>query len=557
MRVFLQRIRNSNPFSVRPVRPALAAIYWVMMGATSLTWAGPMIGNPKAPTGGTFYRNLDSEPSGLHPLKGNDGYASTITGYAFDSLLSRNLETFEFEPALAEKYEVSKDGMVLTFTLREGATFHDGTPVTIEDVKFSFDASFDVKLSDAMRKMYFENFDRAEIVDKRTIKFFIKTKYFKNLELAGGMEIVPKAIYGDTSIKMNKKMMGSGPYLLEKYVQGQNITLKRNDKWWGFQVPTYQGQYKFDRIVFRFIKDPTAQLEAFKKGDLDQISLTPEQFEKKTSGDIWGKKVFKKSFTNNAPKGTSFLAFNLRRPIFQDKEVRHALSQLFNRELMVDKFFYGKHAPAPGPWYPQSPYADPNTKAVKFDPASAKAKFKAAGWADTNKDGVLDKVLDGKTTDFRFTVLHPGGEWEKYLTLFKEELKKSGVDITLKQLEWNAFQKSVHDWNFDMVGMAWGGVVEYDPKQIWHSVSINKEGSNFAGYSNPEVDKLIDEARLEMNEAKRRKMIQKVYARVAADHPYIFLFNPKFGFYGHSARVQMVQPTFKYGVGVDTWWMQP
>ena len=101
-----------------------------------------------------------------------------------------------------------------------------------------------------------------------------------------------------------------------------------------------------------------------------------------------------------------------------------------------------------------------------------------------------------KLSDSGFAVISGGGPWEKYLTVYKEELKKAGVDLNLKILEWNAFQKAIHDWSFDTVALAWGGVVEGDPKQIWHSSSITKDGSNFAGYSNPEVDKLIDSARI-------------------------------------------------------------
>lgn len=519
-------------------------------------FAAKTIANPKAPVGGTVYFNLDVEPTGLNPLKGFDGASSEVTGYAFDPLLNRNIETFEFEPALAEKYEVSKDGMSIIFTLRQGATFHDGTPVTIEDVKFSFDVNFDPKLGDVARKMYFENIDRAEIIDQSTIKFFIKKKYFKNLEIVSGMEIVPRAIYGDKNKKLNKTMTGSGPYVLEKYEQGRMITLKRNANWWGLKVDALKGFYNADRIVFRFIKDETAKLEAFKKGDLDFLGLTPEQYEKKTDGDIWGTKVFKKQVINSAPKGTGFLAFNLRSSLFKDKEVRHALSQLYNREFVVEKFFFGKYIAAPGPWYPQSPYADPNTKAVRFNPEQAKQKLKNAGWSDTDKDGVLDKIEGGKKIDFRFTITHPGGPWERFLTGYKEDLKKAGIDVSLKQLEWNAFQKITQEWNFDMLARAWGGAVEYDPKQIWHSSSIHKEGSNFAGYSNPEVDKLIDQAREEMNEKKRIQMIRKVYAAVASDHPYIFLYNPQYAFYGYSKRMKMLEPTYKYAIGVDTWWIQ-
>lgn len=517
----------------------------------------PTIANPNASIGGTYTISLDAEPSGLNPLKGNDGYSSAVTGYAFDSLLNRNIETFELEPALAESYEVAKDGLSIKFILREGAKFHDGSPVTIEDVKFSFDVSFDPKLSDALRKMYFENFERAEILDSRTIRFVIKTKYFKNVEIVGGMEILPKAIYGDPKKKVNKLMVGSGAYKLEKYDQGQKIVLTRNPDWWGWNVPAYKGFNNFNKIVFRFIKDRTAQLESLKKGDIDMMSLTPEIYEKKTDGPIWGTKVEKVMAENSSAKATFFVAFNTRRAIFKDKEVRHAMSLLFNREFMIQKFFYGKYSAATGPWYQQSPYADPKAKAVPFDPQLAKAKLKVAGWTDSDKDGLLDKMIDGKLTKFSVELLNPGADWERYLTVYKEDLKKVGIEIQLKQMEWNAFQKTIQDGNFDLVALVFGGVVENDPKQIWHTQSISKEGSNMAAYSNPTVDKLIDEARAEMNFEKRKTKMQKIYNMIADDHPFMFLFNPKYSFYAHSKRIQKIKPAFKYGIGTDTWWAAP
>lgn len=541
--------------TLRALKHALILALSIFLLAEGV-FATKLIGNPNAPAGGTFYINLDGEPSGLNPLRGYDGYAAIVLGYVFDTLLSRNIETFQLEPALAEKYEISKDGKIITFVLREGAKFTDGSPVTVEDVKFSFEANLNEKLADAVRKVFFENIDRAEIVDAKTIRFFVKSKYFKNLDVLSGMEILPKHIYGDPDRKVSKTMLGSGAYQLEKYDQGQSLVLKKNKNWWGFKVDSFKGFSNFDKIVFRFIRDRTAQLESIKKGDLSYMALSPEQYLKQTEGGPWGKTIVKEQVENSAPKGTLFVAFNLKRPLFKDREVRLALSQLFNREFMIEKFFYNKYLPATGPWYQQSPEADPNTHGVKFSPVSARDKLKKAGWADTNKDGILDKIVDGQFTNFNFTILHPGAEWEKYLTVYKEELKKSGIDVQLKQLEWNAFQKTIDDRNFDMVALVWGGAVEGDPKQIWHTSSIAGNGSNFAGYSNLELDKMIDEARQELNRAKRQKMMRKIYATIANDHPYIFIANPRYAFYAHSSKIMKPQPTFNYAIGIDTWWFK-
>ncbi|MBC7371552.1 MAG: peptide ABC transporter substrate-binding protein, partial [Bdellovibrionaceae bacterium] len=171
---------------------------------------------------------------------------------------------------------------------------------------------------------------------------------------------------------------------------------------------------------------------------------------------------------------------------------------------------------------------------------------------------LLDKTVNGKKTSFRFTLIHPNKDNEKYWTMYKEDLKKVGIDMEIKYLEWNSFLKILDEGNFDAVSLAWGGGdITWDPKQIWHSASAVPGGSNFIGYKNPEVDKLIDEARQSLDEKKRKKLLNTVYEKIAADAPYVFMFNDKFEFYANSSKVQIPAETFKYGIGVDYWWMKP
>ncbi len=538
------------------IKTVLSLFAGLVLSLAAIEGHAELLGSPKAKIGGVLNMNLDAEPTNLNPLMPGEGYGKTVKDYLFERLLDRNIDTYEYEPAIAEKWQISKDGMEYTFTLRDGVKFHDGSVVTTEDVKFSFDVNFDTKLSDAMLKMYYASLDRAEIVDAKTIKFYVKTKYYQNFDLLAQLTIVPKHIYGDVNKKVNKAPVGTGPYMLEKYDQGQKIILKRNPNWWGAQAAHMRGQYNFDQLTFRFIKDRTAQLESVKKGDFNYLPLAPEQYEKQTDGAPWGQTVMKAQVKNDAPKGITYLGFNFRRPLFQDREIRLALAQLFNRELMIEKFFYNKYLPATGPWYRQAPDADPNVKPVKFDPAAAKEKLKKSGWVDSDKDGVLDRQVDGKKVDFRFTLLHGGGEWEKYLTIYKEDLKKSGIDAELKQIEWNAFNKAMDDRNFDMVALAWGGVIDWDAKQVWHSSSEANKGSNFISYSNPAVDKLIDDSRVELNKEKRRKMKQKLYALIANDHPYVLFANPQYAYYAYDAKIQRPKPTYRFLVGVKTWWLQ-
>ncbi len=513
--------------------------------------------NAEAPVGGTFVRNLGGEPPTLHPIMSTDLYGSRIQAYIMDSLLARDPNTYAWTPRVAKKWEISKDNKTYTFWLREGVTFHDGKPVTAEDVKFSFDAIFEAGYKAEHLQPYYEGIEKVEIIDPMTVKVTAKDAYFKNFDVMAGLTVIPKHIYGDVekSKKMNKTLIGCGPYVLDKWEKAQFISLKRNDKWYGFATDEWKGSANFATMMLRFYKDENVYLERAKKGELDFVELRIEAFVKKTDGGPWGKTVKKFKIENSSPKSYGFIGWNMRREMFQDKDVRIALSHLVNRDEMNKKFRYGMSDLAAGPFYIKSEYASPAVKPILYDPKKAGELLTKAGWKDSNKDGILDKTVGGKSADFRFTLIHANKDNEKYWTMYREDLKKAGIDMEIRYLEWNSFLKLVDEGNFDAVTMGWGGGdIDPDPKQIWHSDGAVPGGSNFIAYKSPDVDKLIMEARNEVDKAKRVKLLRGVYEKIAADAPYVFLFNDKFDFYATSDKIEKPADTFKYEVGLDYWW---
>lgn len=523
------------------------------------------IGNPNAPQGGTFNYNLGSEPTTLHPITGTDLYNQTIIGLTCDSLADRNPETYDWMPGLAEKIEISPDGTQFTFHIRKDTKFHDGQPLTAEDVKFSFDMVFEPKYEAAHLRPYFEGIAKAEVIDPLTVKFTAKEKYFGNLDTLATMTILPKHIYGDVdkSKKMNKTLVCSGPYKIDKYDQGQSLTLVRNKEWWGNKVESYKGKYNFEHIRMRFIKEEDIALEMLKKGDIDFDGLSPEAYMKKATGAEWGtksgeagKKVIKEKVENLTPKSYGYIGWNLRRELFKDRDSRLALYELMNRPEMNKKFRFEMSLLAAGPWYQQSEYAKPGLKPVSFDPKHAAEILKKAGWIASPQTGVLEKTIDGKKTEFKFTLTYANKDTEKYWVLYQSDLKKVGVVMNLQLLEWNSFLKNLDENNFDACALGWGGgSVDLDPKQIWHSSSAVKGGSNRIGYTNPEVDKLIEQGRSELDKKKRVELFRQVYEKIAHDVPYAFLFNDRFVLYAHSTRMKMAKPTYKFEVGWNYWWI--
>ncbi|MBX2988430.1 MAG: peptide-binding protein [Bdellovibrionaceae bacterium] len=516
--------------------------------------------NAKAPKGGTFNYNLGGEPPTVHPIMSTDLYSRKVREWMGDTLAARDANTYDWKPRLAEKWEISKDNKVFTFHLRQGLKFHDGKDVTAEDVKFSFDAIFEPKYEAAHMRPYYEGIAKAEVVDPHTIRFTAKDTYFKNFDVVAELEVIPKHIYSDIakSKKMTREYVGVGPYKLEKFDRGQMIVLKRFEPWAETVGASWPGAYNFDRVIMRFYKDENVELERLKKGDLDYGELSAEAYVKKAVGEPWGKSVLKKKVENDGPVSYGFVGWNFRRDLFQDRNTRIALAHLLNRDEIIKKFAYGLSEAARGPVFNRSEYASPKVKAFNFDPKAARELLAKAGWKDDDKNGVLEKNINGKNVEFRFALIYPNKDTEKYWTLYREDLKKAGIEMDLRYLEWNSFLKLIDEGNFDAAALAWGGGdLFWDPKQIWHSSSAVPGGSNFIAYKNPEVDKLIDESRQIMDRNKRRDSLRKVYELIAADAPYAFLTNPKFAYYGLSSRVQQPGETFKYRVGYEYWWVKP
>lgn len=506
-------------------------------------------------TGNALYFNIGGEPSTLSPLSATDGYSSSVHSYLFESLLDRDLDSYEWKPSLATEWKISEDKKTFDFKLREGVKWHDGKEFTAEDVKYSFDVIFTDDYKAVQMRPYYEAVKEVQIIDKYNVRFILKDDFFQNFEVCAGIQVLPKHFYSNAENKKDfgKKLVGTGPYMLTKYDKGQKIILVKNPDWWGTKAESEKGSHTMQKLVLRFSSEENVSLELLKKGDIDFLGLRPEGFIKKTVGDVWDEKIVKVKTENKTPKGFSFIGFNLKHPVLKDVQVRKALTMLFNRPLMQDKFEYNLSEPATGPIYVQSDYANHDIKPVSYDPSGAVKLLNAAGWKDSDKNGILDKTIGGKKTELSFTIIEPTQEMMKYLTVFKEDASKAGVEINIKNVEWNSFVKLLDERNFDAVRLAWGGgSVEIDLKQIWHSSSM-VGGSNFVGYSNKEVDRLIDESRKIYEKDKRKVLLQKAHQIIAEDYPYIFFFNGKYSLYAHTKRVQKPKDTFVYGIGQQYW----
>jgi len=519
-------------------------------------------GNPQAVVGGVRRERFSTQPASLHPLNATDAYGNNILDQIYESLAGNDMETLDHIPLLASSWEFSADKKVITFHINPKAKWQDGKPVTAEDVKFSFDVLFHPKLKTRAKWMaYYSNFDKVEAVNAKTVRFVVKKDHFLNFINVAGLRIVPKHKFKNDDpnrTPLTKKPMGSGPYKFDSWTKGSVVKLRRHDSYWGWKLPQNVGRYNPKQALIKIIATDKVALETLKKGELDQMGLTPEQWMRETTGEPFGmgvesgKKLIKMEIKNKSAKGYRYVGYNLESPLFSDKRVRWAIGHLFDRETYIKKFYYGFQVKAVGPFEVNSRYSSPQIKPQEFSIAKAIQLLGEAGWKDTDGDRILDK--DGRP--FRFTIMTADPETGvKMLTLAKETMKKAGVELNIKVVDWTSFLQLIDEFKFDAVMLGWTRSAFPDPTALWHSKSAVQGGLNLVRYKNPKVDKLIDEAVKTIPDEKRVKLYRQIHELIFADQPYTFLLEPSSSLLAYNSRWKTVKPWYNYSVGDEYWWV--
>jgi peptide/nickel transport system substrate-binding protein len=419
----------------------------------------------------------------------------------------------------------------MTFHLREDAAFSDGHPLTAEDVVFTFDWIRNPEVNAPRDRAYMTTLKEVKALDSQTVRFVFSDSYFKNFETAALTSVMAKHFYSKfTPNQFNEKtglLIGSGPYMLENpetWAPGNGVKLIRNPRYWGTPET-------FDRISFSEIQEEAAEMVMYGNQEHDMIRCTPEMFDKLTADERIMK--FSQKFRYSSPYGGySYIGWNQKRmkngvettTLFADKRVRQAMTMLIDRERMAKDIFRGYATVASGPFAPNGPQSDPKVKPWPYDEKKAKELLKEAGFADKDGDGVLDGP-DGNA--FKFTLTYPGGQdiYEKIILFLRDNLARGGIVMEPERLDWPVLVDRLNHSDFDAVILGWSSVPESDAFQVFHSSQIKDQGDNRTSYSNPELDKAIENARKTMDTAKRMEYWHKVHRILHQDQPYTFLMN--------------------------------
>lgn len=450
----------------------------------------------------------------LNPVLANDAASGEINDLVFNGLVKYD-KNIRLVGDLAERWTISPDRRTVTFYLRKGITWHDGVEFTAEDCLFTYRMLINPKVVTPYSSSYVV-VSKAEILGRYVFRVTYKEPFSPALE-SWAMGMIPRHILNGKDLNndpFNRNPVGTGPYRFKEWVSGQKIVLVANDAY-------FEGRPNIDQYIFRIIPDNSTMFQELLSGGVDMMGLNPLQYLRKSESRRIKENYVKFRYPAN---GYTYLGYNLSNPLFADKKVRQALAHAIDRQSIIDGVLLGIGRPCTGPYSDVSWAYNSQVRAYAYDPEHATRMLNNIGWTDTDGDRILDK--DG--SPFRFTVItnHGNDSRKKAAEIIQQNLKKVGIALDIRILEWQAFLKQVDDRSFDSIILGWSMGRDPDLYDLWHSSKTKKGEYNFIGYKNSEVDRLLVAGRRIFDVKKRKKIYHRIHAILADEQPYAFLYVP-------------------------------
>ena len=544
--------------------------------------------NPDAPKGGVVRFGSYGSFDNLNRVAFKGSKAAGL-GYVNDTLMRRVWdEAFSLYGLIAEFVEMPEDRSSVTFYLNPKATFHDGSPITRDDVLFSLE-TFQTKGTPNQKKTYGKVIS-TELIGNHGIKMVFVNNEDKELPLivAGFLPIIPKKYY--ENIDVTKTFLdiplGSGPYTIENLDPGRQIKYKRVENYWAKDLPVNKGLYNFDTIIYDYYKDSNVLVEAFKVGEYDfrreynvKRWLSEYDFKAVDSGE-----VILKEMNNDRPVGMNGLVMNTRKNIFNNRNVRLALSYAYDHEwinktiyqnayVRTDSFFDNSPLSSSGlpsdaelkllnPWRDQIPsevftetFTPPKTDGsgnARENLLQAKEILQEEGWIIKN-----DKLTkDGEEFKFEFLIVSPSDE--KIALAYQSNLKKLGITMEVRTVDSSQYQARLLNYDFDMIKRYWGVSLSPGNEQqfYWGSEVGKKDGSrNYPGINSPAVDALIEKLISAKNREELTTAIHALDRVLLWGHYVVPLYHSNkdriayWDFFEYPEKIPL------YGIVIESWWV--
>ena len=471
----------------------------------------------------------------LIPILASDTASNDIVSSVFNGLVKYDKD-LKLTGDLAESWEIKDDGLVIIFHLRKNVKWHDGTPFTAGDVKFTYEKLVDPDVPTPYSGD-FKKVSSLEVLDAHTIKVTYVEPFSPGLA-SWGMHIMPSHILKDENFlttEFSRNPIGTGPYRFKSWKTGERIDLVFNPDY--FEHRPY-----IDRIIYRVIPDSTTMFLELETRNIDAMDLSPVQYKRLT--DV---KQFRKNFNKYRYPAFSYtyVGYNLQNDLFKDKRVRQAINYAIDKDEIIEGILLGYGEVCTGPFSPKSWAYNRNVKPFPFDKAKAGQLLSQAGWADSDGDGWLDK--DGRK--FEFTILtNQGNDLRiKSAEIIQRRLKDVGIKVNIRVLEWAVFiNEFINKKRFEAVLLGWSLGLDPDCYDIWHSSKTRQGEFNFISYSNKAVDSLIEEGRRTFDIEKRKEIYARVHEIIYDEQPCLFLYVPD-ALVALSSRFKGVEPA-AYGL---------
>jgi len=547
--------------------------------------------NPAAPKGGTLRLAASGTFDTFNPYIAK-GSAAAGLGYVFETLLVGSAdEAFSEYGLIAETVEWPRDRSWVAFTLRPEARWHDGTPITVDDVIFSLETM--KTKGHPFYRFYYKSVEKAERVGPRKVRFTFAEGDNRELPLiVGQMPILPKHYWKDRDFEKTtlEPPLGSGPYRIAEFEPGRQVTLERVTDYWGRDLPVNRGQYNFDRMRFDYYRDDTVIRQALKAGAID--------YRAENQAKAWALdydvpavregRLILKAFKHSRPTGMQAFVMNTRRTVFADRRVRRALAYAFDFEWTNRNLFFGQYTRTES-YFANSdlasrglptgaeleileryrgrvpeevfttPYKAPSTDGSGWPRENLARAFDLlaqAGWVV--RDMTLVNAKTGQPMRFEILLVSPA--FERIVLPFARNLKRLGIDARVRLVDAAQYQNRIRSFDFDMVIGGWGQSDSpgNEQRNYWTSRAAETEGSrNLPGIQDPVVDELVD---LVIAAQDRESLIARTRAldRVLLAGYYVIPnWHIRFDRLIYWNKFSQPAVTPKNGTSLNYWWFDP
>lgn len=500
--------------------------------------------NSQPKKGGTITMGYQMEPDTLDPQKTSLPAGNFVGGLLGGALLILDPFTFELKPHLAESYTISEDGKTMTFKIRPGVKFHDGTPLTAEVFKQSYERALDPKTASPVTGPDVSSIKSISAPDDSTLIFHLdkpSASLLSNLSYGGYQQPISIEARNKYGNELGRNPVGVGPWKFESWKTGESITLVRNDEYkWASPFALNQGPVRPDKFVLKFIQDNQTMMAALDSGTIDIATVPPKDAKKYKDH---------KDFTvlEGMQPAEYFIGMNLENEILQDVRVRKALNLAINKDALIMADLQGEGVPVYGPIPPTMIGYDAAVEqyGYKYNADQARQLLDEAGWKP-NAQGIREK--DGKMLSLTMLIEETNPGHQLVQSMFKE----IGVELHIQKYESATALEQALKGEFDLFSMSHGSVDPDILHLLLHSSQIG--GLNFFRLSDQQLDSLLDKGRTTTDQALRQQVFADIQKRVVEQAYWIPLYSAK-TFVVVSNRIQGVKPNPLASLIIQDMWV--